>query len=297
MTTEAEVRAVRVRCPTCGNETSVEIPVFLVKEAQDGVLKVQIPQGAACPEHSFMAYIDKKFSVRGYQNVDIEFTPELEVEKPHSIAEETTLSEEELRTYDVQDMITGLGSDIVANILRTILVEKPILFLESFDLQNRIEKSIKLLEDMESEDLVITGRKITKDQLKDKNIRKANGLVLVPMYRAIMSSPFLEEINTRFESNLLKETTLIPDRKSQIIFIRKELIKITMIIDEFVKMLEKVEKIYEEDIPAFTQDKFNYKLESKNIDVIKEIIDFKYSHKLAQKIINKSLDKIRTDLW
>ena len=34
------------------------------------------------------------------------------------------------------------------------------------------EKTIKFLEDMESEDLVITGRKITKEQLKDKNIRK-----------------------------------------------------------------------------------------------------------------------------
>lgn len=295
MTTE--VKSVKVICPTCGRETKVDIPVFLVNEAQDGVLKVQIPQGAACPHHAFMAYIDKKFSVRGYQNVDIEFTPEVEEEKPKSIVEETALTEEELRNYNAQDMISALGSDIVATTLRTILVEKPVLFLESFDLQNRIEKTIKFLEDIESEDLVITAQKITKDQLKNRKIRKANGLVCVPLYRAIMRSPFLDEINTRFESNLLRETTLIPDRKSQIIFLRKELIKIRMIIDEFVKVLEKVDKIYEEDISDFTMEKFNYKLEVKNIDVVKEIIDFKYSHKLAKKIINKSLDKIRTDLW
>ena len=75
------------------------------------------------------------------------------------------------------------------------------------------------------------------------------------------------------------------------------MIKIIMIIDEFVKVLQTVDKVYEEDIPAFTLKKFNYKLETRNIDVIKEIIAYKYTRKLSQKIINKSLDKIRTDLW
>ena len=68
-------------------------------------------------------------------------------------------------------------------------------------------------------------------------------------------------------------------------------------LNEFVKFLKNTEKLYEEDIPSYTREKFNYKLDAKNIDVIKQIIEFKFDKKLAQKIISKSLDKIRTDLW
>nr|MDO8112647.1 hypothetical protein [Candidatus Sigynarchaeota archaeon] len=50
-------------------------------ESQEGVAKVQIPQGACCPDHAFMAFVDKKFKVRGYQNVDIEFNVDRK-EKP-----------------------------------------------------------------------------------------------------------------------------------------------------------------------------------------------------------------------
>ena len=89
-----------------------------------------------------------------------------------------------------------------------------------------------------------------------------------------MRSPFLKDLNTRFESNLLRDALDIPDRGSQIIFLRKELIKIIRIIDEFVKMLNNVDKMYEEDIPAFTMEKFNY-TKTSNRSVISSMNDMK----------------------
>ncbi len=287
-----EVKTIKVICPTCKKEKGIEIPVFLVNDAQDGVLKVQIPQGACCPEHSFMAFVDKKFVVRGYQNADIEF----KVGGPREKAA-VDKKEEGLKDFSVPDMVNTIGPDIFAVILRGILVGIPILFLDTFDLYERVAKTVVLLRDMESDDLVITGEKITRDDLKEKKVRRHNALIVVPLYKAIMRSPFQEGLNTRFESDLLNEATQLPDRTSQIVFLRKELVKISKIIDEFVKFLKNTEKLYEEDIPAYTREKFNYKLDAKNIDVIKQIIEFKHDKKLAQKIISKSLDKIRTDLW
>jgi hypothetical protein len=286
-----EVKPVKVICPICKKEKSVDIPVFLVNDAQDGMLKVEIPLGACCPEHSFMAFVDKKFVVRGYQNADIEF----KIGEKEKGAKEK--KEEGLKDFSVPDMVNTIGPDIFAVILRGILVGIPILFLDTFDLYERVDKTVMLLREMESDDLVITGEKISRDDLKDKKVRRNNALIVVPLYRAIMRSPFQEGLNTRFESDLLNEATQLPDRISQIVFLRKELVKINKIIDEFVKFLKNTEKLYEEDIPSFTREKFNYKLDAKNIDVIKQIIEFKYDKKLAQKIISKSLDKIRTDLW
>ncbi|MHA1681506.1 MAG: hypothetical protein ACTSUE_10880 [Promethearchaeota archaeon] len=284
-----EVKKILVRCPVCHVEKEVNIPIFLVKEAQDGVLKIQIPQGACCAEHSFMVYIDKKFKIKGYQNADIEFR----VGAPANRKSQ----DKDKKDFKVDDLVNIMGPDISGTILRTILIGKPILFLETFDLYNRVDKAVVLLNDMESDDLVITTERITREELKEKRVNKSNSLVVVPLYQAIMRSPFFDDINTRFEGNLINETLKIPDRGGQIIFMRKELIKITRIIDEFVKILRDAEKLFEEDIPKITQEKFNYKIDSKNIDVIKEVIFFKHDHTLAEKIINKSLDKIRNDLW
>ncbi|MBD3188218.1 hypothetical protein GF325_15390 [Candidatus Bathyarchaeota archaeon] len=291
-----EVKELRVLCPLCKKEAKIEVPIFLVNEAQDGVLKVSIPRGACCDEHSFMVYIDKKFRVRGYQNADIEFRngPTISITKKAIDAKK----EGGLKDFRIQDITSLLGMDISSLILRTILVEKPVFLLENFDLYNRVDKTVAFLSDMESDDLQITSQKFQQDDLKNlKRNKKINAFMVAPLYKAITRSPFREETNTRFESNLLNETMEIPDRDGQIIFLRKELIKITRVIEEFVKMLKDVDKMYEEDIPGITQKKFNYKLDSKNIDVIREVIAFKHDATLASKIINKSLDKIRTDLW
>nr|MDO8116053.1 hypothetical protein [Candidatus Sigynarchaeota archaeon] len=287
-----EVKQVKVICPVCQATTSIEIPVFLVNEAQDGVLKVQVPQGACCPKHSFMAFIDKKFTVRGYQNVDIEYsipTKEQLLQKK---------KEEELKDYDVDDFITAVGQDIAPVMIRAIILGIPILMLDSADLRGRLDKINALFRDMETDDLFITLEKISREELKDKSKKNNTALVIAPLYGSVVRSPFRQGMVTRFESDLLREIVQnIPDRSSEIIFLRKEILKIRKMIDEFAAGLQNVNKFYEEDIPAFIMDKFNYKIDAKNIDVIKDLVDFKYGKNLAQKIINKSLDKIRTDLW
>ncbi|HME52266.1 MAG TPA: hypothetical protein VKM55_08610 [Candidatus Lokiarchaeia archaeon] len=285
-----EAKPIRVICPLCNKETKVDVPVFIVNDARDGMVKIQIPQGVCCDEHSFMAFVDKKFIVRGYQNADIEFKIGT---KEKTVAQKKT---EGLKDYSITDMVSSIGPDICAVIFRGILVGCPILLLDTFDLYNRVEKTVTLLKDIASEELVINCEKITKEDTKDKKSRRQDDLIVVPLYQAIMRSPFGETINTRFEISLLREATQLPDRTSQIVFLRKELVKIKRIIEEFVKLVKSTDKLYEEDIPTYTKNKFNYKLDAKNVDVIKQIIEFK-DKKLAQKIISKSLDKIRTDLW
>ncbi|MBD3194670.1 MAG: hypothetical protein GF317_06430 [Candidatus Lokiarchaeota archaeon] len=63
-------------CPTCRTNKRLEIPNNVVLE-NDNITTVSIPADLVC-EHSFQAFIDKDFHVRGYQTVDFEI-PKMEI--------------------------------------------------------------------------------------------------------------------------------------------------------------------------------------------------------------------------
>ncbi|HME55266.1 MAG TPA: hypothetical protein VKM55_23865 [Candidatus Lokiarchaeia archaeon] len=279
-----ETKPVKVVCPTCNTETKIEIPTFIVQDSLEGVVNVQVPAGACCLEHSFIAFVDKKFKVRGYQNVDVEF----KAGGKEKTAEQKKA--EGLKGYTFTDMVGMVGPDICATILRGILAGVPILLLDTFDLYDRVDKTVMLLKDTCTDELEVLIEKIAKESLENKKKLSRDAIIVVPMYKAITRSPFREAINTRYESSLLQETVHLPDRASQIVFLRKELAKINMVIEDIVMVLKTVEKLYEEDISTYIKNKFNFKIEAKDIDVIRQVIAFKHDKKEAQKITSKYAD-------
>ncbi|MFX1599147.1 MAG: hypothetical protein ACFFB6_00970 [Promethearchaeota archaeon] len=61
-----------VICPTCKIKKELNIPSKIINQAQH-LTTISIPSGVIC-EHSFQAFVDKNFIVRGYQKVDFEFS-------------------------------------------------------------------------------------------------------------------------------------------------------------------------------------------------------------------------------
>lgn len=105
-----ETKQILLACPICNKETKLEIPVFIVQDSLCGVVNIQVPQGACCREHAFMAFVDKKFDVRGYQNADVEFKFREKGKK----AEQKKI--EGFKEYSVTDMVDTIGPDICATI-------------------------------------------------------------------------------------------------------------------------------------------------------------------------------------
>jgi hypothetical protein len=279
-----ETRAVTITCPICKSVVNIELPTFLVQEAQENMVKVQIPQEKCCPSHSFMVFIDKNFKVRGYQHADLEFNLKARKALPPGA------DESEFLAFDVNELISTVGIDIAAMILRTILIRKPVLFLNTFDLNSRVDKTIKFLQDMESDDLVITTQMIDQKKLNDKGIEKSNPFVYAILYRAILRSPFPEKVKIALETMLLKETTEIPDRQGQIAFLRRELVKISRVVDELAVKLKGMPQVYEEDLPDFMQKNWKYKVNGKQVAGIKEILAARHEDKIAGKIKSKSVE-------
>lgn len=283
--TPPETRSVTITCPVCRNkELAIELPTFLVKESQDNILKIQIPQEKCCPLHSFMVFIDKNFKVRGYQHADLEFNL-----KPGKAAAPSPL-DGELLSFDVHELINTVSMDIAAMMLRAIIINKPVLFLNTFDLNDKALKAIKFLHEIESDDLIITTETIDQKKLNDKGIEKCNPFVYAILYRAILRSPFSEKAKLALENVLLKETADIPDRQGQIAFLRRELVKISRIVNELAGKMKTLPQIYEEDLPDFMQKTWNYKVNGKQVASLKEIVAAKHGDKIAAKIKSKSVE-------
>ncbi|MFX0028114.1 MAG: hypothetical protein ACFE8B_02815 [Candidatus Hermodarchaeota archaeon] len=70
--TEDYFKEVSIRCPKCKANQSLKIPIKVINQSKQ-LTTVSIPSGLNC-EHSFQAFIDKNFIVRGYQTVDFEFS-------------------------------------------------------------------------------------------------------------------------------------------------------------------------------------------------------------------------------
>lgn len=60
------------RCPICKESRKLRLPVKIINQSKQ-LTTVSIPSGLNC-EHSFQAFVDKNFVVRGYQTVDFEFS-------------------------------------------------------------------------------------------------------------------------------------------------------------------------------------------------------------------------------
>ena len=63
---------IRIICPKCKSENTLKVPQKIINETKQ-LTTVSIPADLIC-EHSFQAFIDKNFIVRGYQQVDFEFS-------------------------------------------------------------------------------------------------------------------------------------------------------------------------------------------------------------------------------
>jgi len=60
------------RCPKCSTNQKLKIPAKIINQSKQ-LTTVSIPSGLCC-EHGFQAFVDKNFVIRGYQNVDFEFS-------------------------------------------------------------------------------------------------------------------------------------------------------------------------------------------------------------------------------
>ena len=66
-------RYIEVICPVCKSKKVIQIPKSVVNQASQ-LTTISVPQDKVC-QHHFQLFIDKNFSIRGYQKVDFQLNP------------------------------------------------------------------------------------------------------------------------------------------------------------------------------------------------------------------------------
>jgi len=69
---EVYLKEIKIRCPQCSTYKELKIPKKVINQSKQ-LTTISIPSNLCC-EHSFQAFVDKNFIVRGYQKVDFEFS-------------------------------------------------------------------------------------------------------------------------------------------------------------------------------------------------------------------------------
>lgn len=65
-------RDITIICPKCQEKKKLSVPIKIINESKQ-LTTISIPVNLCC-EHSFQAFVDKNFKIRGYQLVDFAFS-------------------------------------------------------------------------------------------------------------------------------------------------------------------------------------------------------------------------------
>ncbi|MBN1802606.1 MAG: hypothetical protein JW891_13925 [Candidatus Lokiarchaeota archaeon] len=64
------IYSIEVECPFCKAVGNIKIPASVLSSKKWGTIKVQVPAGAICGKHHFIALIDSQGIVRGHEKIE-----------------------------------------------------------------------------------------------------------------------------------------------------------------------------------------------------------------------------------
>lgn len=130
-TTEAFFVEILTVCPKCKGSKKLKLPRKIINQSKQ-LTTVSIPSGLNC-EHSFQAFIDKNFSVRGYQTVDFEFSALEFYESSSGSVEEGELIKDEEKDFTSMPIFQE-----IIQILRDCVDEKEVLGSGIFSVEGKV---------------------------------------------------------------------------------------------------------------------------------------------------------------
>ncbi len=165
------------------------MPTHIIRENVKGVSTIAI--NAQCG-HSFHIFVDKNFSIRGYQRSDFDVT---------STAEETT----QVQNYSLPGIIKMFGEEPFDLAMRAILLNQKTIFIGS---DPQILKSLFInfisLFERELQDSADAIEIMSKEEFEHQNpLQYTTNLVIDLDFSVVRSNPFQNE-KAKIERELLK---------------------------------------------------------------------------------------------
>ena len=120
---EEFLQEIKIRCPQCSTDKKLMIPKKVIDQSKQ-LTTISIPSKLCC-EHSFQAFVDKNFIVRGYQKVDFEFS-------------HMEFYESSDDTSDTEDLTSQPIFQQIIQLLRDCIDDKEILGSGIFSIEGKV---------------------------------------------------------------------------------------------------------------------------------------------------------------
>ena len=201
---EEDFANIHVVCPTCKATKDLKIPSKIINQAKQ-LTTVSIPSGTVC-EHGFQSFVDKNFTVRGYQKVDFEFykmefyegggdSTEIEADGTTSSLSTKPLFQEIiklLRSYVDDKEILGSGIFTIDGTVLYSSLPSNTLFSITKEFEVRSEKKLSSLKKMYLE--LENNQKICSNYIEIQEMRFALVLFFSKIVKLGMGNLYLNDL-------------------------------------------------------------------------------------------------------
>jgi len=269
-------KTLEVKCPTCGKMKNIKIPVAILSQKKFGIIKIQVPFNAVCPEHQFLVFVDIKGIIRGYEKIDIQMasiTRKIGMEAPDRINLKNLL--QVFGPYGIFSLIHAKIFNYPAYIIKddqftidedTLNTTGDLILPETY----RGNRSIYLLGETN----------LDKIKLKEKES------LVIDSYQNIYQIPWNEKL--KFEEEIVKRALDIIDEQEQVKLLQQDIAGFIKEANHAVSILEQVKEIYDNDLIDQISNRMKIKkISSYRLNLIKEFIKRNISAKLAARIKNR----------
>ncbi|MFX0003771.1 MAG: hypothetical protein ACFE9C_01930 [Candidatus Hodarchaeota archaeon] len=278
---------INIACPSCGSEKIVNIPLSLFTEKKFGHVKIQVPQGAVCPDHVFVVLLDLEARILGYQTVDLSV----------SSADESTPKDqnhvEKDESLGLMRFIRMLGYNCFAGLIHAKLFDYQPYIIKTSTTEIDMNEVNQFLDDIVPE--VYKNHKFVEEiEYDDETFPTATyfyALVKNQKTRDFLMNPHKQIIQIPWQTGLELEKTIIANTlnnknpNEHLKFVSFYISKFLEDVDKTKKIIDPVKKISNKDIVKKLKEiAITSTISKEYVSSIKEFIHRRISPDLASKI-------------
>lgn len=280
----AENRELEFTCPICQKTKSINVPEAVLSQKKFGTIKIQVPAGAVCSEHQFIAFVDTKGIVRGYEKIDVSMSTQKEIK------------EVKVDEVNLNKLISKYGMYGVFCLLHVTLFDYPSYIItnqqNSIDLDEINQFFFSLLpkeyqNSNKIENLVFDADIYKAEHWYFEKVKlKEKDAFLMDTKQYILQEPWDEDL--KFEEKIVKKALEILDPEEQKLLIEQDITTFVNTCTQTKEILEDVKEIYENDLIDKLKKEYNLqKVDKDYISRVKIFLERRHSPKLAKRIKNK----------
>jgi len=274
--------SLEITCPFCKAVGNIKVPASIFSNKKWGVVKIQVPAGAICKEHQFIALIDVNGKIKGYER--IEYVQPLEnIQKKNSVH---TNIMDEFKKY--------FGKSVFIYFLHSKIFNYPIFIVRNHKnktFENHIDSLFNVFfpDDFLSSLIQITFiEKLDINKVKNE----VDDALILESSKEIVQIPWKEKL--KFEENIIKKAFEMLVIKEQLVIIQQEINKFIIAAEKAKGILDLYYDISRTDfVDRIQKETGNKKITSKDLALFKLYIDNRYSPHYWDKIHNLIESKLK----